>query len=417
MTQATLNRPIDVTKIPPAPLFADSEQLAAPLHFKEFPADAEKEYRYACDFLQSYIGSSDTFKAYRRELERLMSWTWRIAKKSLRDISRADYENYIRFCQRPPSAWIGTKQCARFIEILGERKPNPDWRPFVMRVSKKAHRDGVDSDIAQFTLSQSALRAIFAISGSFFNYLIQEDYLHINPVGQIRQKSKFIRKQQQQAPIRRLSDLQWSYVIETVEQLANSDPEQHERSLFVLRALYAMYLRVSELTDTDRWSPTMGDFAMDLDGNWWFTTVGKGNKERRISVSNELLQALKRYRRYLGLTDLPTPGETTPLITKVRGVGAVSTTRGIRKIVQHCFDAAIAKLQKDGFLDEADNLQSATVHWLRHTGISDDVKTRPREHVRDDAGHGSSAITDRYIDVEMRSRHASARHKKINPDA
>jgi len=35
---------------------------------------------------------------------------------------------------------------------------------------------------------------------------------------------------------------------------------------------------------------------------------------------------------------------------------------------------------------DADNLQSATVHWIRHTGISDDVKKRPKEHVRDDAG-------------------------------
>ena len=33
--------------------------------------------------------------------------------------------------------------------------------------------------------------------------------------------------------------------------------------------------------------------------------------------------------------------------------------------------------------------------------------------MRDDAGHGSSAITDRYIDVERRQRHASAKKKKI----
>jgi hypothetical protein len=45
------------------------------------------------------------------------------------------------------------------------------------------------------------------------------------------------------------------------------------------------------------------------------------------------------------------------------------------------------------------------------------VKSRPREHVRDDAGHGSSAITDRYIDVELRARHASARKKIIDPGA
>ena len=58
-------------------------------------------------------------------------------------------------------------------------------------------------------------------------------------------------------------------------------------------------------------------------------------------------------------------------------------------------------------------LLSATVHWLRHTGISEDVKIRPREHVRDDAGHSSSAITDRYIDIETRARHASAKKKPI----
>ena len=63
------------------------------------------------------------------------------------------------------------------------------------------------------------------------------------------------------------------------------------------------------------------------------------------------------------------------------------------------FTTIIERLKKDGFHEDADLLASATVHWLRHTGISDDVKIRPREHVRDDAGHSSSAITDKYIDI------------------
>jgi hypothetical protein len=58
-----------------------------------------------------------------------------------------------------------------------------------------------------------------------------------------------------------------------------------------------------------------------------------------------------------------------------------------------------------GQTEEAEALMDATVHWLRHTGISDDVKIRPREHVRDNAGHSSSAITDKYIDIELRERH------------
>jgi hypothetical protein len=84
--------------------------------------------------------------------------------------------------------------------------------------------------------------------------------------------------------------------------------------------------------------------------------------------------------------------------------------------VQECFDRACARLIADNQKEEADQLANATVHWLRHTGISDDVKIRPREHVRDDAGHSSGAITDRYIDVELRERHSSAKRKRIKPE-
>ena len=182
-----------------------------------------------------------------------------------------------------------------------------------------------------------------------------------------------------------------------------------------MKALFGMYLRISELAASPRWEPQMGHFQKDSDGNWWFLTVGKGNKERLISVSDDMLEALKRYRESLGLMSLPSRGETTPLISKASGLTAIQSTRQIRCIVQACFDAAFARMDADGLKEEAIELRTATVHWLRHTGISEDVKHRPREHVRDDAGHSSSAITDQYIDVEMRARHASAKKKKIDP--
>jgi len=103
------------------------------------------------------------------------------------------------------------------------------------------------------------------------------------------------------------------------------------------------------------------------------------------------------------------------LLLRSKGIGPISSTRQLRSIVQHCFDRAIMRMRENGFLQDADQLQSVTVHWLRHTGISDDVKIRPREHVRDDAGHSSSAITDKYIDIELRARHASAKHKPVKP--
>ena len=84
--------------------------------------------------------------------------------------------------------------------------------------------------------------------------------------------------------------------------------------------------------------------------------------------------------------------------------------------MQECFDKAIEQLNKDGLNEDAESLIEATVQWLRHTGISDDVKIRPREHVRDDAGHSSSAITDKYIDIELRERHRSAKKKIISDE-
>ncbi len=58
----------------------------------------------------------------------------------------------------------------------------------------------------------------------------------------------------------------------------------------------------------------------------------------------------------------------------------------------------------------------STEAGLDHTGISEDVKRRPREHVRDDAGHSSGAITDKYIDIERRERHASAKKKLLKQE-
>jgi len=374
------------------------------------------DFKHARDFIYSYRGSSATFNAYRREIERFLQWCWLIANKSIKDIQRADCEAFVEFCQKPFPKWIGNKNVPRFINRDGQRVANSAWRPFVVSVTKTAHRHGEHPDPKKYSLSQNALQAIFAILGSFYTFLIQQEYMDCNPIAQIRQKSKFLRKYQHKTVIRRLTELQWAYVIETAELMAQKDPARHQRTLFIMNALYGMYLRISELAASARWQPQMGDFQMDRDGNWWFTTVGKGNKERMITVSDHMLKALRRYRCSLNLTPLPSVGETTSLLQKSRGVGPITSTRAIRMIVQHCFDAAIARLIMDGFEDEAKQLEAATVHWLRHTGISDDVKIRPREHVRDDAGHGSSAITDKYIDVELRARHASGKGKKINPD-
>jgi site-specific recombinase XerD len=397
------------------PLFDTLTNMSIDHNLPTIAENYKYDYQYAWQFLYSYRGSEATFNAYRREIERLLQWSWIKANKSIKNLNRADIENFIEFCQSPPKDWIGTKNVSRFIEKDGSRIANPNWRPYVVTIAKALHSNEQKLLPENYFMSQKTLQAIFATLGSFYNYLMQEEFVTYNPVAQIRQKSKFLRKQQNQTIIRRLSELQWSYVIETAELMATQNPDSHERTLFIMNALYGMYLRISELAASKRWLPQMGHFYRDMDGNWWFKTVGKGNKERNITVSDAMLEAFKRYRQSLNLPLLPGIGDSTPLIFKHRGKGVISSTRQIRTIVQHCFNATIERMQQDGFIEEAEQLKVATVHWLRHTGISDDVKHRPREHVRDDAGHGSSAITDKYIDVELRARHASGKKKVLKP--
>lgn len=373
-----------------------------------------RDFTIAVQFLQQYTGSAATFNSYRREVESLLQWTWHIALTTLDGLKREDIEKFIRFSQRPPAAWIGVKKAPRFIDTEGERRPNSEWRPFVATVSKSAHKKGEAPSKKDYFASNNSIKQLMAICRSFYQYLLLEEYVYSNPVALIRQKSKFVQKRQGHTRVRRLSPLQWQVVITTAEQMAADKPGSHERTLFMLSALYSMYLRISELAASDRWTPTMNDFHKDNDGLWWFTTVGKGNKERQIAVSDTMLAALKRWRKFRGLSVLPTPADDSPLLPVHRGQGPMANTTHIRNIVQTCFDQAIQSLVAQQQTEEAESLMGATVHWLRHTGISEDVKTRPREHVRDDAGHSSSAITDKYIDIELKERHKSAKKKRIH---
>ena len=403
-----------VANNPPLSLFDSLEYVKKQtLSSSLYPEYNQNDIEKALNFLKCYTGSQGTFNSYRREIERLLHWCTLAVKKNLNEIKREDIEAFVVFCQNPPKNWIGISKLPRFIIKESKRIPNSKWRPFVVTLSKVQHRKGQQPKIKNFELSQGALRELFAILSSFFNYLLQEEYIRANPVALIRQKSKFIRKIQGQPKIRRLSELQWYYVINTATTLADKNPEIHERTLFILSILYSMYLRISELIASPRWMPKMNDFFRDSNGNWWFVTVGKGNKQRQIAVSEAMLEALKRWRKHLNLSPLPSPADNSPLLPRIKGKGPIQSTNSIRKIVQYCFDQAVYQLKENGFEEEAEALLEATVHWLRHTGISEDVKIRPREHVRDDAGHSSSVITDKYIDIELHKRHQSAKKKSI----
>lgn len=78
------------------------------------------------------------------------------------------------------------KLCLEFLKSYGNSPP--EWRPFVVRISKIARRHGKQPDKSAYQLSNKSLEAVFATLSSLYTFLQQEDYLEVNPISLIRQK-------------------------------------------------------------------------------------------------------------------------------------------------------------------------------------------------------------------------------------
>lgn len=370
----------------------------------EDSCSAVDSYLVVRSFLKSYAGNQSTFNSFRTHVERLLLWALIVARKPLLDLRRSDAEQFMEFCLNPPADWVGPMIRSRFKRIGGRKRlesddyvVNPDWRPFSYTVSKRERKLLTEtiSDLSSRTyhMAQGSVAQVFAVCGSFFQHAMDEGLTEANPFRAIKQKSIYKQRNTLDVASRSLTELQWSFVIDTAEQMADDDPD-HERTLFILATLFAMYLRVSDLIGRDNWRPTMGDLRRDTTGNWWFHVVGKGNKAAKISVRDEYIERyLVRYRHFLNLSPLPSPQEKTPLITTLKGRGGLSD-RHVRSILQAVFDHALQRMQSEGWSeDEIDQLRSASLHWLRHTAATFDAPLRDMKDLQADLRHNSLSTT------------------------
>ena len=243
---------------------------------------------------------------------------------------------------------------------------------------------------------------------------MNEEYCFGNPAQIAKKDCRYFIKDAQVKEIKRLTTSQWQYVLDVAVDLADSDPN-HERTLFLIAALKTMFLRISELSERTGWSPTMSHFWEDDDNNWWLKIYGKGRKIRDITVPGNFIEFLKRYRQSRGLIALPSQGETTPIIEKIRGRGGM-TSRQLSRIVQTVFDHAYEKMKSRVGEDKARKLKEASAHWLRHTGASVEIERgRALKDVSEDLGHSSMATTDTiYVHSEDKQRAASGKERKVN---
>lgn len=112
----------------------------------------------------------------------------------------------------------------------------------------------------------------------------------------------------------------------------------------------------------------MSDFRQDDHGNWWLNIMARDNTFTRVSVKEEYIDVwMARYRRFLGLTPMPSPDDDSPLLAMRRGRAGLSA-RHIRLLVQGLFDNALVRMRAGVFHEnDVRALRSASLYWLRDT--------------------------------------------------
>ena len=372
-----------------------------------------QHWQWGLDFLK-YIGrnkSGHTFNRFRNDTERFLLWALLTQTEPVEAFRKAHILEYADFCWRPPVEWISFRSSDRFICRNGTYFANPDWLPYCLTPPK--NQDAERHDKKKYKPSQETLKAMFVGITAFYRYLMTEELCYGNPAQIAKSDCRYFIADSQVREIRRLTEMQWQYVLDTAQHLAGEDPV-YERSLFVVACLKTLFLRISELSERDQWSPEMRHFWQDEHNNWWLKIYGKGRKLRDVSVPSQFLEYLKRYRRFRGLSSLPSPSDTLPLVEKIRGQGGM-TARHLTRLVQEIFDKAHLKMKTDKGEDAARKLQEVSTHWLRHTGASMEIERgRALKDLSEDLGHASMATTDTiYVQSENRKRAESGKNRRV----
>ena len=362
--------------IPPARL--DNEPLLPPAFGGTRPKliAAEDDVAAIMTWLREFEDSPNTLINYRKEARRLLMWAGELRQKGLVQLNREDLLDYQRFLAnpQPASRWVGP------------RHPygHPEWRPF------------------NGPLKPSSIKQSLTILGAMFKYLCDAGYMQANPLSLSRRKSAGVIAN---APLERYLEINvWETVLDELDALpVDSEREiaHFERSRWLFQLLYLTGARRSEVARA-----TMGDIFR-RNGLWWWRVIGKGGKYGDIPVSEELLDALQRYRDHLGLASLPATGEATPLVCRMIGRGQYSTLSptAIYLIVKQVFQqVATVVRQRDPQL--AAKLQHASTHWLRHTSASHQLDAGvPLLVVSQNLRHASIQTTRKYLHTEDDARH------------
>jgi len=324
---------------------------------------------------------SHTYRAYRREAERILLWAIVDRAKAFSSLHTIDMSDYRRFLldPLPVDQWIGSPQ----------KKGHADWRPFTGPLSERSTR-----------YAETVLNALFS-------WLVDQHYLQANPM---KGMPKLSRTKHQLDINRSFSKSEWKLIKDYLSEKISSSEQKtqihYSRIHLILSILYATGLRLHELAKI-----VIGDIVkVERNGNtqYWLKIIGKGNKYREVPVPSTLIQIIDEIYYKLTGESWRTVPKTLPLIPRIRGQ-SVSALKplAIHKVLK-AFFAEIAVSLSETDAESSEKLTRASTHWLRHThgthAVDMDIALTV---VRDNLGHSSIAITSQYVHADKDARHSA----------
>ncbi len=347
--------------------------------------DANNDAEAIESFLNEYRESPETLRSYAKEIERLLLWCIHVSKTNISNLRRDHliaYQDFIKH-PAPKKKWCGPS----LSRIKKDGAINTDWRPFVKG------------------LGASSLQKTIRILDSFFNYLVQMNYLIGNPLAVDRRRKK--RNQTKSRIIDRYLELDEIQVtLNALSQYpANNETKEFQaiRAQYIILLLFYSGLRIAEAANH-----SMGNF-IQREGNWFLRVIGKGKKLREIPMPDELKEALADFRLKVGLSS-PEPKfrEKTPLIPMQNLKQSISPRR-IDQILKWAFNLGANQFEPEQ-PQKASKLRQASAHWLRHSYVTYLLDSgAPLKVAQENAGHSDIGTTMHYRHVAQTDRFEATR--------
>lgn len=306
--------------------------------------------------------SDATLRSYRMEIRRLRWYCERFNVVAPSNWSFQDAMAYLRFLNEKAGSYLSPRRLS---------PADPNWTPF------------------KAVPSPGTLANTKKVINSLFAFWLESGYVRRNPfVGTLKSTAG------SEDVVRSLPDEFLEAVYRSIEQrpkVSQMDFLAAIRNRFIIRLLERTGLRASEAL-----AGNMNDVHPVTDPKtaevyWGFRVRhGKGGSTGTVFLDDQVMADFMAYRRAFGFDDVPDDKDSTALILSTRtqdriladGVPVGYSARAKRsmrmwrpirrrqtlwEITKTEFANAATLLRQSGYNQEADVLESASTHWLRHT--------------------------------------------------